>query len=125
LRRLAGVTPKTVQCTRPEIGDSLAALADSLLPNPAHLMLPTTELLTWNSAYSRLFVDPATLAPEHRNGLWIQVMRPELRQRLVDWEMETQLATGRFRAEAAKYPGDPNFTRIVDRLNAESEFFRE
>ncbi len=124
LRRLAGVTPRAVNCTRPEVGDSLIALVDHLLPNPAHLMLPATDLITWNRAYAHLFVDPSSLDAEHRNGLWIQVMCPELRERLVDWETETQLAAGRFRAEAAKYPGDPNFARIVDALTEESTDFR-
>jgi hypothetical protein len=124
LRRLAGVTPKSVQWSRPEVGESLIALVDSLLPNPAHLMLPATDLLTWNRAYARLFVDPSTLEAEHRNGLWIQVMCPELQERLVNWETETQRAAGRFRAEAAKYPGDPHFAQIIDKLNEKSDFFR-
>jgi hypothetical protein len=41
-----------------------------------------------------------------------------------NWEAETQLAAGRFRAEAAKYPGDPHFSRIIDQLTNESDFFR-
>ncbi|WP_164478357.1 helix-turn-helix transcriptional regulator [Mycolicibacterium stellerae] len=125
LRRLAGVTPRTVYLDRRQVGDSLIALVDGLLPNPAHLMLPATDLLTWNRSYARLFVDPSTLAPEHRNGLWIQVMCPEMRERLVGWEVETRHAAGRFRAEAAKYPGDAHFANIVDALTTESEFFRD
>jgi transcriptional regulator with XRE-family HTH domain len=125
LRRLAGVTPKSMlPSQRPTGGSSLIALVDSLLPNPAHLMLPATDLLAWNRAYAELFVDPLTLEEHERNGLWIQVMCPELRERLVDWEAETQLAAGRFRAEAAKYPGDPHFAEVVDRLSAESVVFR-
>lgn len=124
LCRLAGVTPKATQLGRTQAGDSLIALVDSLLPNPAQLMLPATDLINWNDAYSRLFVDPSTLAAEDRNALWIQVMCPEVRHRLVDWEAETQLVVGRFRAEAAKYPGDPHFRRIIDRLSAESTLFR-
>ncbi|MCX2934070.1 helix-turn-helix transcriptional regulator [Mycobacterium sp. CVI_P3] len=122
LCRLAGV-PKAIQFSRPHVDDSLITLVDSLSPHPAQLMLPATDLITWNRAYARLFVDPSTLAPEDRNALWIQVMCPEVRDRLVDWEAETQLATGRFRAEAAKYPGDPHFSRVVDKLTSQSGLF--
>lgn len=124
LCRLAGVTPKAIRLRRPQVGDSLIALVDSLLPNPAQLMLPTADLITWNRAYSLLFVDPSTLPEEDRNALQIQVMCPEVRHRLVNWEAETQLVVGRFRAEAAKYPGDPQFGRVIDRLTNESDTFR-
>ncbi|GAA5063700.1 helix-turn-helix transcriptional regulator [Thermocatellispora tengchongensis] len=124
LRRLAGIAPRNVECGRPEVSETLVALVDSLLPHPAHLMRPVTDLVTWNRAYARLFVDPATLDEEHRNGLWIQVMCPELRERLVDWETETEFAIARFRAEAAKYPGDMRFTQVIDQLNEDSDFFR-
>ncbi len=125
LRRLAGVAPRTTYIAARDIGSSMKALVDNLLPNPAHLMLPASDLVTWNRSYAQLFVDPATLAPEHRNGLWIQVMCPEMRDRLLDWELETRRAAGRFRAEAAKYPGDPHFAKVVDTLTAESSFFHD
>jgi len=124
LCRLAGVTPKAIQLGRQQVGDSLITLLDSLLPNPAQLMLPATDLIAWNRAYACLFVDPSTLATEERNAMWIQVMSAEVRRRLVNWEAETQLAASRFRAEAAKYPGDPQFRRIIDKLTDESDFFR-
>ncbi|SDH07412.1 Helix-turn-helix domain-containing protein [Sinosporangium album] len=125
LRRLAGIAPKSLEYGRPEVGESLVSLVDSLLPHPAHLMHPVTDLVTWNRAYARLFVDPSTLDEEHRNGLWIQVMCPELRERLVGWEAETEFAIARFRAEAAKYPGNVRFTQVIDQLNEDSPFFRK
>lgn len=124
LRRLAGLRPNACRAGRTSVADSLIALVDSLLPNPAQLMLPTTDLVAWNSAYACLFVDPSTLVPQDRNAMWIQLMRPEFAHRLDDWETETRLAAGRFRAEAAKYPGDPQFARIIGRLSTESEVFR-
>ncbi len=124
LRRLAGLTPKTCRLSRPAVGESMIALVDGLLPNPAQLMRPSTDLVTWNRAYARLLVDPSTLAAEDRNAMWIQLMCPELIQRVANWETVTRLAAGRFRAEAARYPGDPQFARIIDRLNNDSELFR-
>ncbi|WP_179476416.1 helix-turn-helix transcriptional regulator [Mycolicibacterium vinylchloridicum] len=125
LCRLAGVAPKPLVLGRPYVGESLITLVDSLLPNPAQLMLPATDLITWNSAYACLFVDPSTLAAQDRNALWIQVMCPEVRDRLLNWEAETQLAAGQFRAEAAKYPGDPHFGRVIDKLTHDSDIFRD
>lgn len=124
LCRLAGVAPRVGHLVRPEVGEGLVGLVDGLLPNPAQLMLPATDLITWNHAYARLFVDPATLAEADRNALWIQVMCPQVRERIVNWEAETQRAVRRFRAEAAKYPGDRDFRRMIERLTADSDVFR-
>ena len=124
LRRLAGVTPTACRVSGSSVGDALITLVDSLLPNPAQLMLPTTDLIAWNRAHACLFVDPSSLPAEDRNAMWIQLMHPAVAHRLDDWANETRLAVGRFRAEAAKYPGDPDFARIIARLTDNSEFFR-
>jgi len=126
LRRLAGVP-----MTKPEAGrllqndGRLKQLVDDLLPHPAHLMEPVTDLIAWNRAYARLFADPERLEPRHRNGLWIQLMTDEVRSRLVDWETDTEHAVARFRAEAGKYLGDPRFAEVIDELNESSVFFRD
>ena len=124
LQRLAGIAPPSLTHAPAEVDESLIALVDNLLPHPAHLMEPAGELVTWNRAYSELFVDPAELNSDHRNGLWIQVMHPALRERLVNWERETESAIARFRAAAAKYPGDSRFAELIGSLTAGSEFFR-
>ena len=124
LRRLAGVTPTACRVNGSSVGDALITLVDSLLPNPAQLMLPTTDLITWNRAYSCLFMNPSSLPAEDRNAMWIQLTHPEVARRVDGWEDETRLAVGRFRAEAAKYPGDPDFARVIARLTDNSEFFR-
>lgn len=124
LRRLAGVTPTACRVNGSSVGDALIALVDSLLPNPAQLMLPTADLITWNRAYACLFMDPLSWPAEDRNAMWIQLMHPEVARRVNDWENETRLAVGRFRAEAAKYPGDPDFARVIARLTDNSEIFR-
>jgi hypothetical protein len=80
--------------------------------------------MAWNLSYSTLFADPAVLLPEQRNGIWIQLMRSEVRDRMVGWEHESELAIGRLRAAAAKYPGDPHFQRVIGDLMESSEFFR-
>jgi transcriptional regulator with XRE-family HTH domain len=122
LRRLAGVPITDPHGRGPETDESLVQLVDDLSPHPAHLMEPVTDLLAWNRAYACLFTDPDELEPEFRNGLWIQVMC--LQDRLADWEAETERAIARFRAEAAKYPGNLRFASLIDELNAGSDFFR-
>ena len=125
LRRLAGV-PITDPDTRLSHGDDgLLQLVDDLAPHPAHLNEPGWDLFAWNRPYAVLFADPAQLEPKQRNGLWIQLICDEVRDRLVDWESETELAIARFRAEAAKYPGDQRFAELIDELKERSEFFRQ
>lgn len=125
LRRLAGMPLTNPESEQPDADPSLVGMVDALLPHPAHLMEPVTNLLAWNAAYARLFVDPDELEREHRNGLWIQVMRPELQDRLDDWQTETEYAIARFRAVAARFPGDARFAGLIDALSEGSEFFRD
>jgi hypothetical protein len=103
----------------------MTQLVEDLSPHPAHLNEPAADLFAWNKAYTRLFTDPDKLEPKQRNGMWIQIMCPEVTERLVDWETETALAIARFRAEAGKYPGDPRFAELIKELNEQSEFFRQ
>ena len=125
LRRLAGVPITDPETRLSRSDEGLLQLVDDLLPHPAQLNEPAADLFAWNRAYTVLFTDPEKLEPKQRNGLWIQVIRPEVRDRLVDWEVETALAIARFRAEAGKYPGDPRFAELIDELNEQSEFFRQ
>lgn len=124
LRRLSGRPLSSAEVRGGADGRTLTALVDALLPHPAHLMDPVADLLAWNRSYSRLFTDPARLAPEHRNGLWIQLMCDEVRTRLDNWERQTQHTIARFRAEAGKYPGDTRFGEVIEMLDAGSELFR-
>lgn len=124
LRRLAGI-PITDPDMRLSHGDEgLLQLIDDLSPHPAQLNEPSTDLFAWNRAYTLLFTDPEKLEPQQRNGLWIQLMSDEVRDRLVDWEHETGQAIARFRAEAGKYPGDQRIAELIEDLNEKSEFFR-
>ena len=46
------------------------------------------------------------------------------RRLLVDWENLARVGLGRFRAESARYIGDPDFERLIARLDRESPEFR-
>ena len=46
------------------------------------------------------------------------------RRLLVDWEDLARVALGRFRAESAKYIGDPDFERLIATLDSASPQFR-
>jgi len=48
----------------------------------------------------------------------------DYRRLLVDWPELARMALGRFRAESAKYIGDPNFERLIASLTVASPEFR-
>ncbi len=78
-RRLAGVPITEPDTVSLQADGSLLRLVDDLSPHPAQLMEPTTDLVAWNRSYTKLFFDPLELKPQHRNGLWIQLMCDEVK----------------------------------------------
>jgi hypothetical protein len=58
--------------------------------------------------------------PEDRNLLWWTFTDPEARKVFVDWEHEAAATLARFRAAAARRPGDPEFAELIERLHEAS-----
>ena len=125
LRRLGGEPVSKSSMSPLYVDPNLEALLTDLLPLPAALIEPTTDIVGWNHAYARCWADPAGLPSERRNGLVIMLTRPEVRDTLVDWEEQCRETIASFRAEAAKFPGHPRFAAIIDMLMEESELFRD
>ncbi|WP_338033855.1 helix-turn-helix transcriptional regulator [Kutzneria albida] len=103
---------------------NLLSLVDSMTPNPALVIDPHWDLLAWNPSYAALLTDPARLAPEHRNLLWLVFRWPPCRDLLVDWESEARVLLGQFRAKAARSPGDPRYAEIVNAILADPDAAR-
>jgi transcriptional regulator with XRE-family HTH domain len=100
----------------------LAAVVEGLLPFPAYLTGPRTDVLAWNAGAAALLGEP-TRAPDGRqNLLWWLFTTDELH---TEQRRETARSTlARFRAEHARRIGDPGFAALVDALEAVSEQFR-
>lgn len=96
---------------------------DVFLPAPAYVMTWPQDLVAWNEAFVLLFTDPERLEPRRRNMLWILLMTPLLRSRMVDWENEAIDAVARFQAARSLDIENPRYREVVDDLGAASDLF--
>jgi len=93
-----------------------------VVPYPAYLIGPRTDVLAWNAAATAMLGEP-TRAPDGRqNLLWWLFTTQELDNEQRRGTARSALA--RFRAEQARRIGDPDFAALVDALDEASEQFR-
>ena len=96
----------------------------SLTIQPAYVMGRRWDVLAWNPAAAAVFGDYGALEGDARNIMHLVFTDKKHRKLLVDWEELARLALGRFRAESAKYIGDPDFERLIAVLTVASPEFR-
>lgn len=124
LRVLAGLPLDVPSVAHIEVDDSLAAFVQEMSPEPALITSPASDVLVWNEAYSKVYIDLEQIAPECRNNLWISFMSREFRERIFDWETEARFAVARHREVSAPYAADPRVRDIRAMLLQESADFR-
>jgi transcriptional regulator with XRE-family HTH domain len=99
----------------------LAAIVDGLVPNPAYLIGPRTDVLAWNRAATAMLGEP-TVAPDGRpNLLWWLFTRDD---RGEQWRGTARDTLARFRAEHARRLDDPDFAALIEALVPASPDFR-
>jgi transcriptional regulator with XRE-family HTH domain len=100
----------------------LAAIVDGLLPNPAYLIGPRTDVLAWNRAATAMLGEPIDAPDGRPNLLWwlFTTDRPGDEQR----RATARAALARFRAEHARRLGDPDFAMLIEALEQASPDFR-
>jgi transcriptional regulator with XRE-family HTH domain len=96
----------------------------SLAIQPAYVMGRRWDVLAWNPAAEAVFGDYGALQGDARNIMHLLFTDKRHRRLLVDWEELARMALGRFRADSAKYVGDPDFERLIAVLAAASPEFR-
>jgi len=122
---LAGRPPPSPRPLDPErVEAALQHTLTTLAIQPAYVMGRRWDVLAWNRAAEAVFVDYGALAGDARNVMHLLFTDPAHRRLLVDWEELARVALGRFRADSAKYIGDPDFDRLIARLTAASPEFR-
>ena len=99
---------------------AVADLVDRLDPDPTYVSGRCWDVLAANRAARLLWADWPSLPAPERNIVWWTFMHPAARSVLVDWEAEASAQLARFRAAAARHPGDPQFAALIDRLHAGS-----
>src|SRR5919197_5248538 len=105
-----------------EAPPELAALVDALVPHPAYLLGPRTDVLAWNSAASAVLEEPQPGPDGQRNLLWWLFTAPG--ERGEQWRATARSTLARFRAQHARRIGDDDFARLIDALNEASADFR-
>jgi transcriptional regulator with XRE-family HTH domain len=106
-----------------QVDPSLRRTLDSLTGQPALVIGRRWDLLAWNAAADATFGPYERLEGDERNMLHLVFADPEHRRLLVDWERVAKNAIAMFRADCARYVGDANFGRLVERLNRLSPEF--
>jgi len=105
-----------------EAPPELRALVDALVPHPAYLLSPRTDVLAWNRAAAAMLGAPPAGPDGPPNLLWWLFTSTE--RRGAQWDDTARATLARFRAEHARRIGDPAFARLIDALERESERFR-
>jgi transcriptional regulator with XRE-family HTH domain len=100
----------------------LAAVVEALLPNPAWLIGPRTDVLAWNRSAAAVIGEPTAAPDGSRNLLWWLFTDTAGDQEQREQTARSTLA--RFRAEHARRIGDPAFNELVEQLERASARFR-
>jgi transcriptional regulator with XRE-family HTH domain len=121
LFQLARVAPPADDDAQAEVlAPALGALVAHLDPYPAYVKGRRWDVLAANRAARGLFTDWMARARDDRNLLWWTFTDPAARKVFVDWEHEAAATLARFRAAAARRPGDPDFAELIERLHEAS-----
>ena len=100
-----------------ELSPALLRLVESLDPHPAYIMGRRWDLLAWNRAAALVFSVDAPMPPHSRNMMWRIFTNPRLRAQNPDWERVARYTVAQFRADYARYPGDPRFAALIADLH--------
>ncbi len=118
-------TPVSPEAAAPErIDPGVAGLVQRLEPHPAIVKGRRWDVLAANPAARALFTDWEALPPGQRNLVRWMFTAPRARQVYLEWEPEARAMLGRFRLAAARHPGDPSFTALIEDLQRDSEQVR-
>jgi transcriptional regulator with XRE-family HTH domain len=107
------------------VSPDVVALVLRLDPCPTYVTGRRWDVLAANRAARALWTDWPALPVGDRNMLCWMFTDPGARITLVEWEKEAIALLGRYRASAARHPGDPEFAALTGRLRAASPEFRD
>jgi transcriptional regulator with XRE-family HTH domain len=103
----------------------LLRMLDSFTGQPAYVLGRRWDVLAWNRAAELLFGDYGKLDGDERNAMHMVFANKAHRRLLVDWDEVAQTALAMFRADVARYAGDPDFERLISTLRRVSVEFRQ
>jgi transcriptional regulator with XRE-family HTH domain len=94
------------------------------IQTPAYVRGRRWDLLAFNGAWRATLCYTPDDELEGRNMLWSFFTKPEPRVRHPQWETIGPNMVAQFRSVAARYPDDPKFRDLIERLSESSEEFR-
>lgn len=106
-----------------QVSPELQRFLDGVNPNPAQIFGRRWDRLATNATARHVFVYPK-LPPYPRNFVWQLFTTPSVHELFEDWEAKAQQVLAQFRADSARYPGDPWFTELIEDLRRTSPKFR-
>ncbi|HEX8047310.1 helix-turn-helix transcriptional regulator [Rhizobium sp.] len=107
-----------------DVPAALRRMLASLTGQPAYVLGRRWDVLAWNASSVALFGDYGLLEGDARNTVHRVFTDPAHRQLLVDWEIVAANSLAMFRADSARYAGDPDFERLIATLTQASPEFR-
>ena len=118
--------PPQIRPSGPErVEEPLLRMLQSLTGQPAYVLGRRWDVLAWNRAAVALFGDYGRLEGDQRNIMHMVFANPAHRRLLTDWEEVAPVALAMFRADSARYAGDPEFERLIAVLMRASGEFRK
>lgn len=102
----------------------LVRMLDSMAGQPSYVVGRRWDVLAWNRAAVAVFGDYGRLHGDGRNTMHMVFANPAHRRLLTDWEAVARASLAMFRADSARYAGDPDFERLIALLEAASGEFR-
>src|SRR5271170_186724 len=108
-----------------QVDEPLRRTLDSLTGQPAFVLGRRWDVLAWNRAAEVVFGPYGRLEGDERNTLHMVFADSDHRRLLVDWEAVARASLAMFRADCARYSGNPDFERLVARLTRLSPEFAQ
>nr|WP_232328378.1 helix-turn-helix transcriptional regulator [Kibdelosporangium sp. MJ126-NF4] len=118
---LAGLNPPPALPSDDEVSAELRRVIDGWLPRPAYVIDRHWNLVAVNRAARLVF----GYDQGGGNCLVSFFTDPCHRAAVRDWENGARAIVGQFRADAARYPDDPEFGRLAERMRETSPAFAE
>lgn len=108
-----------------KVQPSLRRLLDDLGSTPAIVLGRRMDVLAWNPLAAALVADFAQIPAKERNYVRLVFTDPAMRSLYADWEGVAHTCVALLRREAARYPDDPQLTRLVGELSVQDPQFRQ
>ncbi|MGG3574289.1 helix-turn-helix transcriptional regulator [Bacillus gobiensis] len=99
-----------------QVNQELQLVLNSFNSSPAFVTNERWDIVGWNHAASKVFVDYSTLFSWERNLVWLIFTRPEFRELYIEWECVAQRVLALFRASGGHDTNETWFTKLRDQL---------